>query len=159
MAPGLQEIADSTRLGTHGDAIDARSPPRSGIVNDMPFPRRTSLALLALPFLGWGCAPPIPSGGFEGPDPASRIYAAAEVAKTYQATGVEPTHAALRHLVTMLVSSDPAERLVAVDTLRLVTGRSFGYRPYDPLSERRMAADRWSTWIQHDAPAPKGATS
>lgn len=121
--------------------------------------RRIRIALLVVPLLGWGCAPPIPSGGFQGPDPASRIYAAVGVAQEFQRTGEEPPPAILRDLVQMLVSADPAERLVASDTLRLVTDRNFGYLPYAPLPERRVAAERWSKWVDSLTPDATSGTS
>ena len=121
--------------------------------------RRTRLALLFIPVLGWGCAPPIPDGGFRGPDPASRIYAAVGVAQEFQRTGEKPARPILGDLVQMLISADPAERLVASDTLRLVTGKNFGYLPYAPLAERRVAAERWTTWVQQQPSAPSSESS
>lgn len=120
---------------------------------------RTRLALLFIPVLGWGCAPPIPDGGFRAPDPASRIYAAIGVAQEFQRTGEEPAKPILRDLVEMLISADPAERLVASDTLRLVTGQNFGYLPYAPMPERRMAAERWTTWVQQQPSPPSSEAS
>ena len=122
----------------------------------MSRPRRTTLALVLVPFLGWGCAPPIPSGGFDAPDPASRIYAAVAVAQEFERTGARPDHVVLEDLVAMLISADPAERLVASDTLRLVTGRNFGYLPYATMPERRVAADRWADWVRKQ---PTGTSS
>ena len=64
-----------------------------------------------------GCAPPIPDGGFNAPDPASRLYAAAQVAANWSSIQPpedrkRPPIATLQQLVVMLESSDPAERLV-----------------------------------------------
>ena len=123
----------------------------------MSRPRRFSLVLVLVPFLGWGCAPPIPSGGFNAPDPASRIYAAVAVAQQFERTGALPDHAVLEDLVAMLISADPAERLVASDTLRLVTGQNFGYLPYAPMPERRVAANRWADWVR-DPPVGTSST-
>ena len=102
------------------------------------------------------CAPPIPSGGFEAPDPASRIYAAVRVAEEFDRTGIRPSRATLEHLVTMLGSADPAARFVASNTLKRVSGVDLGYQPSAPLPERTIAVDRWRAWV--DAlPAPSSS--
>ena len=95
-----------------------------------------------------GCAPPIPVGNFQGPDPASRIYAAVGVARSFERDGVQPDRATLEDLIQMLPSADPAERLVAADTLRLVTGVDLGFRASDPLPLRVAATDRWVRWAR-----------
>ena len=95
-----------------------------------------------------GCAPPIPSGGFDAPDPASRIYAAVRVAEEFGRDPRMPDRATLEHLVAMLLSADPAERLIAGDTLRLVTGKELGYDPSAPLPVRAAAVDRWAAWVR-----------
>ena len=100
-----------------------------------------------------GCAPPIPSGGFDAPDPASRIYAAVRVAEEFGRDPRMPDRATLEHLVAMLLSADPAERLIAGDTLRLVTGKDLGYDPSAPLPVRAAAADRWAAWVRALPPA------
>jgi hypothetical protein len=104
------------------------------------------------------CAPPVPDGGFNAPDPASRIYAAAGVAADWAST--EPPEArrrpaigTLRHLVVMLESSDPAERLVAAETLRMVTGEDFDYEASAAAPIRFLAVNRWRAWVDSLAPA------
>lgn len=94
-----------------------------------------------------GCAPPIPSGGFDAPDPASRIYAAVRVASEFDRTGRRPDRETLEQLVLMLGSADPAARLVASDTLTRVSGVNLGYHPSAPLPERAAAVDRWRAWV------------
>lgn len=98
--------------------------------------------------LSHGCAPPIPVGDFQSPDPASRIYAAVGVAQAYERDGKQPDRRILEDLIQMLPSADPAERLVAADTLRLVTGVDLGYRASDPLPLRVAATDRWVRWAE-----------
>ena len=105
-----------------------------------------------------GCAPPVPDGGFNAPDPASRIYAAADVAADWAST--EPPEArrrpaigTLRELVVMLQSSDPAERLVAAETLRMVTGEDFGFDASAAAPIRFLAVNRWRAWVDSLAPA------
>lgn len=102
--------------------------------------------------LAIGCAPPIPDGGFDAPDPSSRIYAAVEVAQRWNSTEppearVRPPKATLQHLVVMLQSSDPAARLIAGDTLKLVTERDFGFDASASPPVRFQAMERWRTWV------------
>lgn len=92
------------------------------------------------------CAPPVPSGGFDAPDPASRIYAAVNVAEQFEKDGIRPDLATLQDLIRMLASADPAARLVAGDTLRMVAGVNFGYQASAPLAERVAATNRWIRW-------------
>ena len=105
------------------------------------------------------CAPPVPSGGFGAPDPASRIYAAVQVASDYGRTQTQPDRSTLQDLIEMLLSSDPAERLVARNTLELVTGGDLGYDPSAPLVERVAEVQRWKEWLQETPPRPIGKGS
>ena len=119
--------------------------------------RHGGAALLLL--LLTGCAPPIPDGGFDAPDPASRIYAAVRVADKWSSITPpqdrsRPSIATLQQLVVMLESSDPAERLVASETLRMVTGEDFDYEASAPLPERFLAVNRWRAWVDSLAPPP-----
>ena len=114
--------------------------------------RRSSsiFGVISAVMAGWisACAPPIPSGGFDSPDPASRIYAAVGVAEQFEKDGVRPDVATLENLIRLLNSSDPAARLVAGDTLRLVTGVNLGFQASAPLSERMVATQRWVRWVK-----------
>ncbi|MHC4792693.1 MAG: hypothetical protein ACYTDE_00170 [Planctomycetota bacterium] len=115
-----------------------------------------------------GCAPPIPDGGFDAADPASRIYAAVGVAERWNSTQppearVRPPKTTLQHLVVMLQSSDPAARLIAGDTLKLVTSRDFGFHPSASPPTRNEAVQRWRTWVdtlpdETQKTAPQGGT-
>lgn len=107
---------------------------------------RWVLAPVVVAWVG-GCAPPIPSGGFDAPDSASRIYAAVRVAEAFDRTGRRPDHRTLEQLVIMLASSDPAARFIASNTLTRVSGVDLGYHPSAPLPERMAAVDRWQAWI------------
>ena len=121
-----------------------------------PMPPRLQPGLIACLLLLSGavtaCAPPVPTGDFDSPDPSSRIYAAVRVASQHDRDGARPDRATLQHLIEMLLSSDPAERLIAGDTLKLVTGEDFGFDPSAPLAERASAVERWKTWLD-DEPA------
>ncbi len=48
----------------------------------------------------------------------------------------------------MLQSSDPAARLIAGDTLKLVTGRDFGFGASDTPPTRFEAVERWRAWVE-----------
>ena len=75
-----------------------------------------------------------------------------QVASEYGRTGVRPDRSTLQHLIVMLLSSVPAERLIAGDTLELVTGVDLGYDPSAPLVERLAATERWKSWLDEDPP-------
>jgi hypothetical protein len=94
-----------------------------------------------------GCAPPIPDGGFDANWSSTQPPDARR----------PPPIATLRQLVVMLESSDPAERLVASETLQMVTGEDFGYEPSAPLPERFLAVNRWRAWVDSRATPPSPA--
>ena len=149
-ATGIRGVGSPCIVSGAGSVDSARGDSADRcILPDMP-PRLQSGFILCLLLLAGAvpaCAPPIPSGGFEAADPASRIYAAVRVASDYDRTGVEPDHGTLQQLIEMLLSADPAERLVAGDTLKLVTGVDLGYEPSAPLVERVVQVQRWKTWL------------
>ena len=60
---------------------------------------------------------------------------------------VRPPKKTLQHLVVMLQSSDPAARLIAGETLKLVTGRNFGFDPSGSTPTRFEAVERWRAWV------------
>ena len=113
-----------------------------------PSSRPLLLVAIGAALTSVGCAPPIPDGGFDAPDPASRIYAAVRVAAEFERTGVRPDRATLKNLVVMLASADPATRFIASETLREIAGTDLGYHPSAPLPERTLAADRWRAWVE-----------
>ena len=53
---------------------------------------------------------------------------------------------AVPELIVMLYSADPAERMLAEEALRRLTGRDFGYQHFAPPWERDEAADAWRRW-------------
>jgi hypothetical protein len=54
-------------------------------------------------------------------------------------------------MVGDLDDDDPAVRFYAIEGLRRLTGKDFGYRYYDDEDERKPALDRWNTWLKsHD---------
>ncbi len=88
-------------------------------------------ALLAV-----SCAPPVSKGGFDAPDPASRIYATRRAAESGDV-------AATPRIVELLDSDDPAVRMTAIAALQKLWGETYGYRYDDPPYVREAAVKRW----------------
>lgn len=59
------------------------------------------------------------------------------------AAGESDAPADLPLLVEALADDDPAVRLFAIEALERRTGRTHGYRPYDPPAARARAVARW----------------
>lgn len=89
--------------------------------------------------LAAGCSGPSIRPGFDSIDPQERTAALLEAAR-------EGDRSAVPELIVMLESSDPAERMLADEALRRLTGQDFGYRHFDPERKRSAAADAWRQW-------------
>ena len=50
-------------------------------------------------------------------------------------------------LQTLLNSSELAVRVSAIKTLRAITGKDFGFAPYEDFANRAAAAARWQQWV------------
>jgi hypothetical protein len=100
--------------------------------------RPAAILLLTALSLSGGCFGPAP-GGFDSPEPGKRIEAATEAARRRD-TG------AIRPLISMLDSDDPAARMVAIRALERITGQTHGYDHAAPEDERRRAVERWMEW-------------
>lgn len=98
----------------------------------------TLLCLLLLTTALAGCAGPEPmdKAGFKAENTTSRIYA-------IRRAGEERDYAAVPHLIDLLDSSDPAERMFSIKALERITGKRYGYSPYDAPVEREQAITRW----------------
>lgn len=74
-------------------------------------------------------------------DPAVRIRAIihASRAKDAKATPL---------IVDRLEDEDEAVRIVAIESLKQLTSKDFGYRPYDPPYVRSAAVARWRGWLK-----------
>jgi HEAT repeat protein len=92
--------------------------------------------------LAAGCAE-IPKG-FDSPEPAARMEAAAEAAG-------RGDPGAIPRLIELLDSDDPATRLVAILSLERLTGRRLGYDPAAGLEAREEAVERWVVWYNANA--------
>lgn len=109
------------------------------MVSTMPLLSRAPAILLSVGLWSlWGCQGPAPRG-FDSPEPGKRIEAAARAAETGDRTAVRP-------LISMLDSDDPAARLVAIRALERITGRTLGYDHASPEAQRREAVERWISW-------------
>lgn len=93
---------------------------------------------VALAGLGACSGPPL-EPGFESADPQERTAALLESARLDNERDIP-------ELITLLNSSDPAERMLAGLTLRRLTGQNFGYRHYDPPLVRGRAVEAWRLW-------------
>ena len=87
--------------------------------------------------LAVGCSGPAAwRGGFDSPDPASRLYAIVRA-------GDQQQQAAVPDLIESLESDDPAVRMMSIGALHRITGTRLGYSPYGPPAERQQAVDAW----------------
>ena len=97
-----------------------------------------------------GCAPKVKvKPDFDSAVPQDRLAAVAKARRINDESAVEP-------LIRMLASDDPLMRLVASDTLVQITGEDFGYDPAANETERREAAERWTSWYTSQKDAPSG---
>lgn len=97
-----------------------------------------------------GCRAPLPAD-FEAPDAGSRIRAVVASAR-------QPTFEDLQGMVRSLESDDPALRTLAIAALERTAGQRFGYDPWAPAGERRVAIDRWKRWLDdREAARPPSA--
>ena len=102
--------------------------------------RISSLVCMTV-LMGSACsAPPVEKGGFESPDPASKMYAIERAARTRDST-------AIPQLIEQLDSDDPVVRLLAISALRRLTGQTFEYHYEDPPYLREPAVQRWVTAV------------
>lgn len=86
-----------------------------------------------------GCADPDSAVGFNEPSPAARIRAIRQAARTDDGAAIAP-------LINLLESDDPAERYFAIETLREITGKTFGYEFTAGRAERQPAVREWAAW-------------
>ncbi|MCP4247263.1 MAG: hypothetical protein GY778_09470 [bacterium] len=93
-----------------------------------------------------GCGPSLAARPvrFESSDPADRIRAIRQFADEPAGTSRSTATVAL---VDRLDDEDAAVRFYALAALARLTGRRFGYRPFDPPEIRRIAVDRWRVYL------------
>ena len=96
-----------------------------------------NVTLLAVAILAaGGCGPSAVEGGFDSANPAARMYAIENAARTGDV-------GAARQIVEQLDSDDPAVRLLAIGALERLTGQTLGYCHADEPADRRLAIGRW----------------
>lgn len=88
-----------------------------------------------------GCADPGKEVSFEAQDPAARIRAIKQAARTED-------RAAIPDLIQALDSEDPMQRLLAIRTLEKMTGQTLGYEHEAPWWQRDEAVQRWVEWAR-----------
>lgn len=89
-----------------------------------------------------GCLP-TSEPGLGSRDPAMRLSAMLDAA----ATG---DRAAVPGLISRLDSQDGGERLLAITSLKRITGETHGYDHAGPPAERDEAVARWRAWAEGD---------
>ena len=89
--------------------------------------------------------------GFDEADPQARVRAA-------QAAGRDKDTTAIKPLIVMLDSTDPAERMVAIGALEHITGQTLGYDDTADRPARDEAVRRWRRWYEEDSGTGRGAT-
>jgi len=119
---------------------DSNRPDRAVLLDALMvhilLPMRVCLALTTLLVVLAACAPPVSEGGFDAPDPASKMYAIEDAVRRNDCTE-------LASIVEQLDSDDPAVRLVAISALERMTGETHGYLHYATREEREQAVRRW----------------
>ena len=97
--------------------------------------RRLCTVLPLIAVLG-SCGPRATEGGFDSANPAADMYAMEQAVQAAD-------RRALPDIIEHLGSDDPAVRLVAIESLRRLTHRTFGYDPDAPPPLRDAARERW----------------
>ena len=65
-----------------------------------------------------------------------------------QDAGQRHDRRAVPALVAQLDNDDPAIRFYAFEALHRITGKTFDYRYYDDVDQRRPAVERWQQWLK-----------
>ena len=89
-----------------------------------------------------GCGPPAADlyARFQHEDPSVRNQAIALAGRTKDPKAVP-------YLVDRLTDTQEDVRFFAVFALRRTTGKTMGYRYYDPPDKRAAAVRRWREWV------------
>jgi hypothetical protein len=103
--------------------------------------RGLPLPLAGLLLLLGSCGPAAIDGGFDSANPAAKMYAIENAARTGDRSAVS-------QIVEQLDSDDPGVRSLAIAALFRITGETHGYHDYDPPELRRDAIGRWRAAIE-----------
>lgn len=91
------------------------------------------------------CAPPpARDGGFNSPDPASKLYA-------IRRAGREQDRSKIPDLIQQLNSDDAAVRMFAIQALEKIDGTRRGY---DPYASAGLRAEAIRAWLESYPPDP-----
>ena len=90
--------------------------------------------------------------------------AGVERTQAVMAAGERNDRAKIPALINRLEDDDDAVRLAAINSLRKMTGKDFGYVAYDDEKTRRAAVAKWREWWKkegggstpHPNPPPQG---
>lgn len=96
----------------------------------------TGIVIGTVMLLMTACAPPVSTAGFDGPDPAAKMYAIEAAVQANDRSKVP-------RIIEELDSDDPAVRLLAIEALQRLTGERFGYRVEDPPHVRAKSIRLW----------------
>ena len=99
--------------------------------------------LIILPLLTFSCAPPAREGGFESRNSAAKMYAMEQAV-------IAGDRNAAKDIVEQLDSDDPAVRMMAIESLQRLTGKTLGYDHSASRAERREAIERWVKAVESD---------
>ena len=83
---------------------------------------------------------------FEDDDPAARLAAITKAGRTRD-------EQAIPYLVERLTDSEPEVCFFAIIALRRITGRTLGYRYYQPRPLRTEAVLKWRQWVKEHGEA------
>lgn len=106
--------------------------------------------------LAFGCGPTRPDERnmslperLQSDDEAIRARAAVEAGRSGDSSTVP-------YLVDLLEDDSANVRLFAIESLRSLTGRDFGYKFYQSGVDRKQAVERWRDWLEREwaSPAP-----
>jgi hypothetical protein len=140
--------ANARRADDHGARAGRGMATRSA-------PPKLGLGLgIVIGSLLTGCRSPESVSGFGESDPAARLRAIREAARTESADDVAS-------LVDRLGSDDPAERLFSIRSLERITTQTMGYDHAAPSMQREEAIARWIEWLntERDPTAPTARTT
>ena len=126
-----------------------RDHPSPGILSKVMSLPSTLFTTAALALLASqvGCSAPSPTrGGFASPAPAARTHAIEETVRNARVSGTV-TRGDLQSMVELLLADDSLVRFMAIAGLEDLTGRTFGYRFFDPAATRYQAILRWREFV------------
>lgn len=103
----------------------------------------TALPAAAAIAVTCGCTPSATVPSFDSPNPATKAYAIEDTVRTHD-------ESAIPSLIEQLASDDPLIRMMAITSLKRLTGETLGYRHYDPPHVRNAAIARWVAWAREN---------